>query len=314
MSPVSSNALQLALARLPWVLRVFFIAAFALVAARTVNLFTAEKIRPAVKYTPATGPLVPKVARKLDLDADGFARMMGMQLPTPVVVAEDEGVGVDGKPAAPKPDDMTSEPVRTTLHAQLLATVVANRPEWSIATLRDLNLNQDDVYMIDDVFMGSRVLTIDKLRVVFVVDGHRECLDLTPANMVATAGPPKPAGEPAPASGEGIKKIDDHHYQIERSTVNNALGNLNDLAMQARIVPSFKNGQANGFKLFSIKPDSLYSQIGIQNGDVIQRINGLDINSPDKALEAYGKLKSANALDLSVERNGQTLSYHYAIQ
>ncbi len=84
--------------------------------------------------------------------------------------------------------------------------------------------------------------------------------------------------------------------------------------MQARIVPSFKNGQANGFKLFSIRPDSLYSKIGIQNGDVIQRINGYDMNSPDKALEAYTKLRNAGALDLTVERNGQSTSYHYAIQ
>ena len=96
--------------------------------------------------------------------------------------------------------------------------------------------------------------------------------------------------------------------------MNGALTNLNDLAMQARIVPSFKNGQADGFKLFSIRPDSLYSKIGIQNGDVIERINGLDINSPDKALEAYGKLKSANALDLTVERNGAPQNFHYAIQ
>ena len=43
--------------------------------------------------------------------------------------------------------------------------------------------------------------------------------------------------------------------------------------MQARIVPSFKDGVAQGFKLFSIRPDSIYSKIGIQNGDVIKRIS-----------------------------------------
>ncbi len=308
---MSSNAIQLALARLPWVARIFFIGAFALVGAQTVNLFTAEAIRPAIRFTPLPAQ-TSRPVRRMDLEADSFARMMGMQLPMPAPAPGDE-VTADGKPVAPKADDLSSEPVRTSLHAQLLATVVANRPEWSIATLRDLNQNQDDVYMVDDMFMNAKVLSIDQLRVILLNEGHREYLDLTPPS---TAPPPKPMAEAGPAGGqaEGIKRIDDRHYQIERSTVNNALGNLNDLAMQARIVPSFKNGQANGFKLFSIKPDSLYSQIGIQNGDVIQRINGLDINSPDKALEAYGKLKSANALDLSVERNGQTLSYHYAIQ
>jgi len=308
---VSSNAIQLALARLPWVVRILFIGAFSLVGAQTMNLFTAEAIRPATKFTALTTQ-APRPVRHADLEADSFARMMGMQLPAPAFAPEDE-LTADGKPAAPKADDLSSEPVRTSLHAQLLATVVANKPEWSIATLRDLNLNQDDVYMLDDLFMNAKVLSIDQLRVILLNDGHREFLDLTPPS--SGPPPPKPMADATPAGGpDGIKRIDDRHFQIERSTVNNALGNLNDLAMQARIVPSFKNGQANGFKLFSIKPDSLYSQIGIQNGDVIQRINGLDINSPDKALEAYGKLKSANALDLSVERNGQTVSYHYAIQ
>jgi len=314
---VSSNALQLALARLPWVVRIVFAAGFALVAARTVNLFTAEAIRPTIKPAQAVAVPTSKPVHHAELDAESFAHMMGMQLPAPAPEpGSDAAGGEGGGEAAAKPDDLTSEPVRTSLHAQLLATVIANRPEWSIATLRDLNKNEDDVYMVDDSFMGAKVLSIDQLRVVLLNDGHREFLDLTPPNAPGAAPPPQRVAEAGPPGGpaEGIKKIDDRHYQIERSTVNNALGNLNDLAMQARIVPSFKNGQANGFKLFSIKPDSLYSQIGIQNGDVIQRINGLDINSPDKALEAYGKLKSANALDLSVERNGQTLSYHYAIQ
>ena len=41
---------------------------------------------------------------------------------------------------------------------------------------------------------------------------------------------------------------------------------MNQIATQARIVPSFKNGVANGFKLFSIQPGSLYSAIGVENG------------------------------------------------
>jgi general secretion pathway protein C len=205
--------------------------------------------------------------------------------------------------------------VRTSLHAQLLATVVANRPEWSIATIKDLNANETKICMVGDIFMGADVLAIEYLKVILLVDGHREYLDLSPpSSTVAIAPKGDNEAAPPPPSGEGIKKLDEHRYQIERSTVNNALSNMNDLAMQARIVPSFKNGQPNGFKLFSIRPDSLYAKIGIQNGDVIQRLNGFDMNSPDKALEAYTKLKSANAIDMQVERNGQTVNYHYGIQ
>ena len=83
---------------------------------------------------------------------------------------------------------------------------------------------------------------------------------------------------------------------LAKSTVNAALTDLSQLATQARIVPSFKNGVANGFKLFSIVPDSLYAKIGIQNGDVIRRINGYEMNSPDKALEIYQKLRDAKVV------------------
>jgi hypothetical protein len=41
-----------------------------------------------------------------------------------------------------------------------------------------------------------------------------------------------------------------------------ALTSMYDLMPKARIVPSFKDGVANGFKLLSIRPDSLYAKAG----------------------------------------------------
>ena len=101
---------------------------------------------------------------------------------------------------------------------------------------------------------------------------------------------------------------------LAKSTVNSALTDLSQLATQARIVPSFKNGVANGFKLFSIVPDSLYAKIGVQNGDVIRRINGYEMNSPDKALEIYQKLRDANRIEIEIERRGETIRKSYSIE
>ncbi len=126
---------------------------------------------------------------------------------------------------------------------------------------KDLNQNQDDVYIVDDAFMGAKVLAIDQLMVIILNEGAPRVprSDARPSTLTPESARTKPMAGCQLAGGpvEGIKKLDDRHFQIERSTVNNALGNLNDLAMQARIVPSFKNGQANGFKLFSIKPGTV---------------------------------------------------------
>ncbi len=300
------NSLQMGLTRYFWAVNLAFLLVASYLSAKTVNVMLAERILPPPRGAEALPVSAGKGTDQPPLSAEAFAKMMGMTLPEVVASAAD---GASGD-AADRPPDLSSEPVRTSLHAQLLATVLANRPQWSLSTLRDLNQNETSVYMVGDTFMGAKLLEIHDLKVILLNDGHREFLDLDQA----AAGAPPPIAAAPKKEGGGIRKLDDRHFQIERSTVNNALSNLNDLAMQARIVPSFKNGQANGFKLFSIRPDSLYSQIGIQNGDVIQRINGFDMNSPDKALEAYTKLRSASALDLTVERNGQAVNYHYAIQ
>lgn len=110
-----------------------------------------------------------------------------------------------------------------------------------------------------------------------------------------------------------IKKTGDNTYDIEQEGVNKALGDLSSLATQARIVPAFEGGEAVGFKLFSIRPGSLYSKIGVQNGDVISRINGYEMNSPDKALEIYSKLKDAKEISIDLKRRGKPLSMQYNI-
>ncbi len=112
---------------------------------------------------------------------------------------------------------------------------------------------------------------------------------------------------------QGVRPVGPNRYEIDRSVIDSTLSNLNNIATQARIVPSFKNGVANGFKLFSIQPNSLYSAIGVENGDVIQRINGYEINSPDKALEVYTKLRESQRITIEIERNGQTIRKEYNV-
>lgn len=113
--------------------------------------------------------------------------------------------------------------------------------------------------------------------------------------------------------GKGITKVGANSYEITQDEINKALGNLSSLATQARIVPAFEGGEAVGFKLFSIRPGSLYSKIGIQNGDVISSINGYPINSPDKALELYQKLKDAKEINVDLKRRGKPVTLDYSI-
>ncbi|MGZ6098307.1 MAG: type II secretion system protein GspC, partial [Myxococcaceae bacterium] len=217
---------------------------------------------------------------------------------------------------APKPD-MSAEPVRTSLRVKLLGTLVSTAPGWSIGSVLDLGNQKSSTVMVGDRLQNAEVLSIERDRVIIANNGRREYIGAE-AGDGAPAPPPiattRPVNEPGQGYGAGIRALDENNYEVPRNEVDRALANLNDLAMQARIVPAFKDGQAEGFKLFSIRPDSLYSKIGIVNGDVIKRINGFEMNSPEKALEVYTKLKDANRIDIEVDRNGSTLRKTYNVR
>lgn len=94
-------------------------------------------------------------------------------------------------------------------------------------------------------------------------------------------------------------------FSLKRADVDAIFTDTQSLASGARIVPSFENGVATGFKLFGIRPDSFYSSCGFMNGDVIKTINGNDLSSPDKALDAYTKMKGASRAAIEITRTGK---------
>jgi general secretion pathway protein C len=212
--------------------------------------------------------------------------------------------------------------VRTSLRVRLLGTMVAVPNELSLATIEDQVTRDGSTWMVGDMIQGARILEIQRERVIILANGRREFIDGTAgagAPVAAIPAPQKPTASArkapkGPELGSSIRATGENTYEVPRAEIDKTLSNLNSLAMKARIVPAFKDGKATGFKLFSIRPNSLYSKIGVQNGDVIKRINGYDLNSPEKALEVYTKLKEATRIDLELERRGKTVRKTYNIR
>jgi general secretion pathway protein C len=298
--------MELVIRKYFWAVNLCFVALAALLAAKTVNLFFEAAIAPAPSAPTARGGnRTAQSDAPAELDLPKLAQLTNLPLPRPET-DEDQ----------PKPD-MSAEPVRTSLRVKLLGTLLSTLPSWSIGSILDLNNQKSSTVMVGDRVQNAEVLNILRDRVIIANNGRREYIGAEPGDG-APPPPPiattRPVNEPNPGYGSGIKALDDNNYEVPRNEVDRALANLNDLAMQARIVPAFKDGQAEGFKLFSIRPDSLYSKIGIVNGDVIKRINGFEMNSPEKALEVYTKLKDANRIDIELDRNGSTLRKTYNVR
>lgn len=303
-----------------WTVHLAFLAAAGLLGAKIVNTFIEAQLAPAVEIQADDGRRRPPPRIGLaTIHLERTAAAFGIELPQEEPEVDEGGPGGGPGGSGMAGYDPDAEAVRSSLRATLIGTMVANRPEWSFATLRDDTKSPREVgmYLPGDRFMEAEILSVERLRVVILNEGRKEFIAIGD-------GPPPPTPTPAvaqttrqPATKGGemeIEKIDDNNYVIPRDEIDKQLSNLNAIATQARIVPSFKNGQANGFKVFSIRPNSLYQKIGVQNGDVIRRINGFEINSPEKALEVYSKLKESSRIEIELERRGKPVTKNYTIK
>src|ERR1041384_6256945 len=303
--------MEVVLQRYSWALNLAAVLIGAYLAARTVNTFAASAIAPKPALMQQASSIAPQAAsaQRAELDADKVARLFDVPLPKPP--PSGEAAPVEQQHAGWNP-----VPVRSSLHGTLVGTAMADPPKYSLCQITNPDLNETQVYGIGDKYQGARIYAVEQKRVLIDNNGSNEYIDASASAPPTLGVAPMPGGpvQLPNQDGGGVKQLSENQYRVAKSEINNALTNLSDLATKARIVPSFKNGVANGFKLFSIVPDSLYSKIGVQNGDVIRRINGYEMNSPDKALEIYQKLRDASRIEIELERRGETIRKSYSIE
>ncbi|HEY4012509.1 MAG TPA: type II secretion system protein GspC [Polyangiaceae bacterium] len=138
------------------------------------------------------------------------------------------------------------------------------------------------------------------------------------AGVAAPPPPPPPAaGGASPVADDikkGIQKVGGTEFNIDRGVVDKILENQAELMRQARIVPEQENGKIVGIRLFGVRPDTLLGALGMENGDRLEKINGFDMTSPEKALEAYARLRTSDHLTVSVNRRGQAMNLDYNIK
>jgi S1-C subfamily serine protease len=140
---------------------------------------------------------------------------------------------------------------------------------------------------------------------------HAALGSYTPSSVLS----PSPVLPPSPVDPllDTIEKIDDTHYRLPRATADALLADPSTMAKGARVVPAIRNGQPDGFKLYAIRPSSVYARLGFQNGDTIRAINGYEMTSPDKALELYTKARNANDLTFDLWRRGKSVMLNIEI-
>ena len=205
-------------------------------------------------------------------------------------------------------------------------------PLWSVAALQAPGEPRPRMHRVGDDVGGKKVEFIgynprESTPSVWLSSGGTLCqamlfktqptMPAAPAQPTQPPPPPPPSGGPSPVPADiasKIQRISDTEFNIDRSVVDKILENQAELMKSARIVPETKDGKVLGIRLFGIRPETLLGTLGLQNGDRLESINGFNMGSPEKALEAYARLRTASQLDVSVNRRGATVAITHHIK
>lgn len=284
-----------------------------LLVAHTINAFVADTLYVTPERAAGSGSDAsagtPLLASYSPTQAMEQIRASGLFVLPPPTENGSSGVTSSGRRGSNSPVVRASLGLATKL--RLIGTVLGDE-RGVFAIVEDLSSKQQSLYHLHESVLDlGEVSEIRRNGIVIRQGNVEELLGLAisegqAALTGATGTAPNPQAGPAPIAP--LRKV------VDRREVEQAMNDLPKLLSQARAVPNTVNGAINGFRLDYIAPTSFYEKIGVQTGDVLQRVNGVDIRDPSTMLNLLQQLKNEQTVKLDLVRNNQRSTITYELR
>lgn len=236
-------------------------------------------------------------------------------------------------------DDGPAVPVETkpTVDENLVCLAAQNASNLPI-TIKHTTVLQDSVKSVAsvqvrgqkeilDIREGQKINNmaeigkIDRQKVIFknLSSGACEFIQLEDEKGSKNAQPIKVVSEERgrqimkDAQPKGIRN-EGNNFAIDKGLRDQMLSNISEVLTQARAVQIQNPDGSLAFKMTEIVPGSIYSQLNIQDGDIIEGINGDKITDLNAIMSMFGKIREIDNLSLTIKRNGTTRNFDYKFE
>ena len=78
--------------------------------------------------------------------------------------------------------------------------------------------------------------------------------------------------------------------------------------------PYVVNGKVSGYKIHQIAPDHVFAVLGAQNGDIVRRVNGYELNDFERMLDIWREVPTMNEVKIEIIRDGKNIVYDFQIR
>jgi general secretion pathway protein C len=199
---------------------------------------------------------------------------------------------------------------QTDLKLKLWGTVTGDA-KGAYAVIEDMQSRTQNLYRKEDAIQGAVVKMILREKIVLRVGAKDEVLEMEKGQTgTIAAQSDAPEGRQASIVGGPLERT----VSLERSQIEDAMGNINELMQQVKIMPHFTEGQPDGFSLTGIRPSSIFRKMGLRNGDIITGVNGQKIQTMEDAMGFYKQLSASDSLSVQMKRRGRENTLNYQIK
>jgi general secretion pathway protein C len=192
----------------------------------------------------------------------------------------------------------------------LVGTVVGPK-ELSFGVFRDKSGMQEVFKIGEKVFGVGKLSRVEKEKVI-LRQGEREVEILLDDVKIKEITKPIAAGSPPLSTF--AQKVGRGMYIVDQNKLQQAIANPGQMMTDARLRPNVANGKEEGFTLSEVKPGGIYNSLGLQDGDVLLRINEYDITNPERALQAFNALRGLDRVQIDLIRTGARMTMTYQIK
>jgi type II secretion system protein C len=187
----------------------------------------------------------------------------------------------------------------------LLGTV-SGSPLFARAIIKDLRTGALDLYKTNQAVGDAQIQSIEKDAVVLEYEGRTKILKL---NAAQNGTPPEIDAETS--SLETTGKYDDFSEidlgaQDEIAKFRTDIDTVDAILKQAVIESYMVDGRMEGLKISGLDKIRAAKALGLENGDVIQVINGQKLTSKQKAYQIFKKARSKASVSFELLRGDET--------
>jgi general secretion pathway protein C len=112
----------------------------------------------------------------------------------------------------------------------------------------------------------------------------------------------------------GITRAAPTEFSVRRPALLQMMRQQSELVEMAHALPVSRDGHTIGVQLSTLAPASVPARLGLQSGDVLTRVNDVNLDSSEHFLAAFTAMRSAGHVTVAIRRNDQPLIIEYQIR